>query len=832
MQQDNNFEQEKMSYDDPAEEEVDQEEETEENTSNSNGGEKGIIYKSVSEVLHESMIPYTEEVVMDRALPRVEDGLKPVQRRILYSMLELGVTPEKPHRKSARIVGDCLGKYHPHGDSSVYDAMCRMSQEWVLRAPLVDGHGNFGSIDGDPPAAMRYTEARLTPLALELMRDLEKDTVRWSLNFDDSLKEPDMMPGRFPNLLVNGASGIAVGVATNIPPHNLGEVIDGVVAYINSPSIKVEELMKIIKAPDFPSGGIIISQEDGLKQAYKTGKGKITVRAKVAIEKVGDKTNLVITELPYQVNKSQLLQKIAELKENNRDKLSAITEIRDESDRNGMRAVIKLKKDADPKKILEYLFKSTNLQTTFGINMVAIAGGKPKLLNLLEIISYYAQYQREIIVRRTKYDLNVAKERAHIVEGLLIAIKNIDAVIKIIKTSASVSEAKQRLRDKFNLSDKQAQAILDMRLARLVHLEVNKLEEELAELKRKIKEYEEIIASKKLQYEVVKKEILEIKRNYNSHRKSVVSGDHTITLQKIEDQDDSSSKNFVLSISAGNTIKKVTARNYSMSQKGVVDNTTINDIPKQVENYSSNDNVLIFTSQGNAIKCNVGELKECKWRDKGSTLMSIDKGVSLNEMPVCIMKLPKEGSLLFMTREGMVKKSDIKEIMVNKSFYQVCKLGEGDEVISVELDKTGKGILMLTKKGMSLNFEKNDIPTQGRISGGVRGINMEEGDSVILATQLDFSHVIVVTENGFIKKLATSQFPLSQRYRKGLRYVNFAKDAKNVFFACGAQGNAQLAIDFGLKILPLDTKKLPVSDRLSTGNEVIKKTFITINKLI
>ena len=831
MQNENNdFEQEKMKY------EEDNSETTINNENNnilSSGGgeEKGIIYKSMSEVLHDSMIPYTECVVMDRALPRVEDGLKPVQRRILYSMLELGVTPDKPYRKSARIVGDCLGKYHPHGDSSVYDAMCRMAQNWVLRAPLVDGHGNFGSIDGDSPAAMRYTETRLTPLALELMRDLEKDTVRWSLNFDDTLKEPDMFPGRFPNLLINGASGIAVGVATNIPPHNLGEVIDGVVAYINNPNIKIEQLMKIIKAPDFPSGGEIISVDDGLTQAYQTGKGKIIIRAKVNIEKNGDRTSLIITELPYQVNKAQLLQKIAELKETNKEKLSVITEIRDESDRNGMRAVIRLKRDADPKKILEYLFKSTNLQISYGINMVAIAGGKPKLLNLLEIISYYAQYQREIIVRRTKYDLNLAKERAHIVEGLLIAIKNIDDVIKIIKKSASISEAKQKLKEKFNLSEKQAQAILDMRLARLVHLEVNKLEEELKELKNRIKVFEEILASKKAQYEVVKKEILEIKKSYNNPRKSYILGSGEIKLESIK-EDDEEIKNYIFAISAGNTIKKVTTKNYAMSTKGIADNSTINDIPIQVETFSSKDTIIIFTSQGNAIKRNVSEIKECKWRDKGFSLLSIEKASSLNEMPIAIMKLPEQGNLLFMTKGGMVKRSDVKEMLVNKPFYQACKLNEGDEIKSVEIDKKDKSILMLTKHGMALNFEKSDIPIQGRISSGVRGINLDDGDSVVFASQIDFTHIIVVTENGYIKKISVSQFPLAQRYRKGLKYISFAKNCKNVFYVCGVNENAILAVDFGLKILPLDTKKIPESERLTTGNEIIKKNFFTINKLI
>ncbi len=832
---DNNYEQSKMAYGE--EESISEELATiEGETSQTNGkggGQKGIIYKSMSEVLHESMIPYTESVVLDRALPRVEDGLKPVQRRILFSMLDLSVTPDKPHRKSARIVGDCLGKYHPHGDSSVYDAMCRMSQEWVLRAPLVDGHGNFGSVDGDSPAAMRYTEARLTPLAMELMRDLEKDTVRWSLNFDDTLKEPEMFPGRFPNLLINGASGIAVGVATNIPPHNIGETIDGVVAYINNPNLKIEELTKIIKAPDFPTGGIIISKDDGLMQAYKTGKGKIVIRAKVGIEKTGERTSLVITEIPYQVNKALLLQKIAEVKEANKEKLAGITEIRDESDSHGMRAVIRLKKDANPQKILEFLFKSTNLQISFGINMVAIADGKPKLLNLLEIVSYYAQYQREIIVKRTKYDLNEAKERAHIVEGLLIAIKNIDEVIKIIKKSASVSEAKQKLKEKFALSDRQVQAIMDMKLSRLVHLEVNKLEEELKELKAKIAEYEGILASKKAQFDIVKKELLEIKKAYNTPRKSSINGDENIKLVDLDNEEQEPTKNFIFAISAGNTVKKVTTKNYSMSQKTIGENTTITDIPKDVKTIASNENVLIFTSCGNVIKLPAKDIKECKWRDKGLSLLALDKNAGINEMPVAIMKTPEKGSeIIFMTKQGMTKKSTGEELVVAKSFYQVCKLGEGDEVIAVETAKKGKSLLFLTKGGMSLNFEQAEVPLQGRISGGVKGINLDEGDEVIFASQLDFSHVIVVTENGYIKKLSTAQFPLSPRYRKGLKYVNFAKNAKAVTYACSADGETTLAVDFGLKILPLDTSKIPESERLTSGNEIIKKNFFTINKMI
>ncbi|MBR5012368.1 MAG: DNA topoisomerase 4 subunit A, partial [Clostridia bacterium] len=487
-----------------------------------------IIFKTLNTVLHESMIPYTEHVVMDRALPRVEDGLKPVQRRILYSMFELGVMPDKPYRKSARIVGDCMGKYHPHGDSSVYDAMVRMAQNFVLKAPLVDGHGNFGSIDGDSAAAMRYTEARLAPLALELLKDLEKDTVDWTLNFDDTLKEPVTLPGRFPNLLVNGATGIAVGVATNIPPHNLAEVIDGVCAYIKNPKISLTNMMKYIKAPDFPTGGNIIVG-NGLRDAYATGKGKIVIQAKTHIEKTGDKSAIVITEIPYQVNKAQLLQKIAELK-GKETLLSYIGEITDETDRNGLRAVIKIKKGGNAKAILNYLLKNTNLQQNYNINMVAIAGGKPKLMGLLDIISYYSAYQIQVIVRRTKHLLDEAEDRAHIVEGLLIAIKNIDDIIKIIKTSPTTAVAKERIMKKFKLSDRQAQAILDMRISRLVNMEVKKLQEEFKELKEKIKNYKAILGSKTMQEDILVKELKDVRKTFGAGRRS------SLEVEKAEKQ--------------------------------------------------------------------------------------------------------------------------------------------------------------------------------------------------------------------------------------------------------------------------------------------------------
>ena len=798
------------------------------NNGDSNGGGgiyggDGILFKPLEEVLHDSMIPYTEHVVMDRALPRVEDGLKPVQRRILYSMLELGLTPDKPYRKSARIVGDCMGKYHPHGDSSVYDAMVRMSQDFILRAPLVDGHGNFGSVDGDSAAAMRYTEARMTPLAMELLRDLEKDTVRWGLNFDDTLKEPDVLPGRFPNLLVNGASGIAVGVATNIPPHNLGEVIDGVVAYIENPNITLDQMMKIIKGPDFPTGGELIFG-DGLRSAYETGKGKITIRANVGIEQNGDKQSLVITELPYQVNKALLLQKIAELKEKNKDKLSVISEIRDESDRNGMRAVIKLKKDANAKKILGYLFQSTNMQVSYGINMVAIAGGKPKLMGLMDIISYYTAFQRDVIVRRTKFDLNVAKDRAHIVEGLLIAIKNIDAVIKIIKTSANVSEAKQRLREKFALSEKQAQAILDMRLARLVNLEVNKLQAELAELKAKIKELEAILNSKKMQLDVVKKEILEIKRKFNNPRRSHEIKNEEIKLTKIEEMEDT--KDYLIALSAGKTLKKVNMKNYSKSSKNLSDTSTLFDIHTSVLPVKATDTVLIFTDRGNCVKMVVDKLPECKWREKGVTLKQIDKTIDIMETPVAVLKVEGDGEVAFFTQKGIVKRSSEKDLIVAKNYYQVMKVADDDKLINVEHEIKGKTFVMLSKNGYCVNFEKNEVPLQGRVSGGVKGINLEEKDCVVFAGQNVSDDYMIVTNNGYVKRLNALQIPICARYRKGVKYINFAGNGKSVAYA---GTNDKVVVDHGLKFTLLESKKFKISnDRLNVGQEEIKKKFLGV----
>ena len=741
-----------------------------------------VFLTPLEEVLPSSMLPYAEYVILDRALPRVEDGLKPVQRRILYTMYDMGLTPDKPHKKSARIVGECMGKYHPHGDFSVYDAMVRMAQDFNMRMTLVNGHGNFGSVDGDPAAAMRYTEARLEPLALELLRDIEKDTVRFGLNFDDSLKEPETLPGRFPNLLVNGASGIAVGLATNIPPHNLGEVIDGVVAYINNPRIKLFEMMKYIKAPDFPTGGYIIANE--LLQAYETGRGKITLRAKVSVEEGdNDKKLIVISELPYQVNKAKLLTKIADLREEKKDILGGISEITDESDRNGMRAVIKVKKDADVDKILAALYKFTDLECSFGINMVAIADGKPQQMGLLDIIKHYVAYQREVVLRRTKFDLAQAKERCHILEGLIIAVRNIDEVIQIIKTSESVPAARQRLRDRFDLSERQAQAILDLRLARLTKLEIYKLEQELEELKKLIARLTAIVESKKLQMDVVAEELREIKKAYKSERKSSLVFD--IADIKVEKFDDVRPvEKCVLVYTADDKIKVVQEKNFNMSDKNLGERSTLSDVLKLQLHTSTDKVVYSFTNMGNCYKIDFEDIEPGKLKDKGMKYSDLCPDAQEGEKPVYFAevgdKMPK-GSLLFYSKLGYVKKSDWKEYNILKYAFQAVKVNDGDEIIGIEQDdpEPTTTLFFVTAGGMCLNAYKNDIPTQGRISAGVRGINLGEGDYVVFAGQIDGEgEIIVATDGNTIKKVIASQIDPMARYRKGVRIVDLGKGRK------------------------------------------------------
>lgn len=738
---------------------------------------KHILNKNIDEVMHESMMPYSEHVILDRALPRVEDGLKPVQRRILYTLNELGITPDKDFKKSARIVGECLGKYHPHGDTSVYDAMVRLAQTFNMRMTLVEGQGNFGSVDGDDAAAMRYTEAKMAPLAVEMLRDLEKNTVDWQLNFDDTLQEPVTLPARFPNLLVNGASGIAVGLATNIPTHNLAEVINGAVALIDNRNITTTELMKHIKAPDFPTGGYIIAGDD-LKQAYETGRGKIQLRAKIHLEKDGvDKQSIIITELPYQVNKAKLLQRVVELKETKKDQLAGIGDVFDETDKSGMRAVIKLKKDADAKKILDVLFKYTDLQTSFGINMVAIADGRPQQMGIKAMLNYYVDYQRDVVYRRTKFDLDAAKEREHILKGLIIAVRNIDEVVRIIKRSANTSEAKQKLRERFELSDRQAQAILDLRLARLTSLEVYKLEQELLGVQQLIAKLSAIVGSKKLQFDLVKEEMQEIKKKYKEARRSEVIS--SIEDYKIDAQTGESTtpiEKVVVCATAAGTVKAVSAKKYAGASKVWTERSGLHEVVVGKAETMSDKTVLVFTNLGNVVKLNASDLTLGNYKDKGTPLNKLVKGLNANEVAVSIIASPSENDnaeLLFFTKTGMIKKTSIQEYTLLKSLYQAVKLKENDELLKVEFDVANTTLLFVSKLGMSLNAEKNDIPLQGRISAGVKGMMLADDDYIVSVDQVTNSdQIAVVTNKAYAKRVVVGEIDLFARYRKGVKIID------------------------------------------------------------
>lgn len=788
-----------------------------------------IITNTMEEVLHGSMIPYAEHVILDRALPRVEDGLKPVQRRILYSMYEQGMFPDKGYKKSARVVGDCLAKYHPHGDSSVYEAMVRLAQPYNMRQVLVDGQGNFGSIDGDPAAAMRYTEVKMQPLALELLRDIEKNTVRWNPNFDDSLKEPDILPGRYPNLLVNGATGIAVGLATNIPTHNLGEVIDGAIAYMHNPKITLAEMMKIVKGPDFPTGGYIIAGSE-LAKAYDTGRGKIKIRAKIHVETDNtDKKNLVITEIPFQVNKAQLLAKIDALCEEKKELFSGIQSVNDESDRKGMRAVIKLKKDADVDKILTNLYKMTNLETSFGINIVCIAEGKPQQLGLLDIFRHYVEYQRNVILRRTKYDLEKAKERAHILEGLIIAVTNIDEVIRIIKTSADTSTARQNLKKAFGLTDRQANAILDLRLARLTKLEIDNLKTELANLKLLIKEYNAIIDSKAKQMAVVETEMLQIKKKYHDDRRStIVESETDIVVGKATDS--VQIENYVVGVNLKGKIRKIKQSTY----KRIISEgePTQRDAFAFVTSARSDQFVYAFTNFGNCYKIDMELLAE----SKGSLIEGVGfevlfREAEKGETPVSMFAVTgidvPQGKLLFYTKQGMVKLTDWSEYTVQKSIYQAIKLKDGDVLIGVEEDRPDTNMFFVTYGGMCLNAEKDKLPEQGRVAGGVKGVELSNGDFVVMAKLVspESDQIVLGATTGDFKKVDVSTISSLARARKGVKIFELGAEKNNekVVFADRLSGG----VDQG--IIVIDRMG---AEYYSTTEQVVKEARTTKGKPI
>ena len=763
--------------------------------------EKNIINSNFDQVLHQSMIPYAEYVILDRAIPRVEDGLKPVQRRIIYSMYEQAMFPDKGYKKSARVVGDCLAKYHPHGDTSVYDAMVRLAQPYNMRMTLVDGQGNFGSIDGDPAAAMRYTEVKMQPLALELVKDIEKETVKWNLNFDDSLKEPDVLPCHYPNLLVNGATGIAVGLATNIPPHNLAEVIDGACAYIENPKISLSEIMKYVPGPDFPTGGYIIAGNE-LKKAYETGKGRVLIRAKLHIEESqkGVKS-IVITEIPYAVNKADMLTKIDKLCDGDSDKkgreifANSIQSVSDESDRNGMRAVIKLKKDANVEKLLEALYKYTDLQTSFNFNVVAIADGKPQQLGLLDIFRHYTEFQRNVILRRTKHDLDKAKERAHIVEGLIVAVTNIDEVIAIIKGSQDTASARQALRKAFNLSERQANAILDLRLARLTKLEVNNLKQELKQLLDLIKEYEAIIGSKRKQFEVVTRELQAVKKKFADDRRTVIV-DEEGKISVAKSHDTNTVETFVVGVNAKGRIRKLKPAQF----KRITENSTpaVKDIFTCWTKATTEEQVYAFSNLGNCFKIDVEVLPE----SKGGML----DGVKLEDLFKQALKKEKivgmfavkgievpEGRLVFITKEGMIKITPWSEYTVLKGYYQAMKVKDGDEIITIEQEAPEKTVLYVTARGMSLNMLYDGVPEQGRVAGGVRGIGLYDDDYVVFATQIgEKQKIIIGATNGMFKIVECDTIKKLVKTRKGVMIMDLGdKKYNEVILACATMEENQ-----------------------------------------
>jgi len=792
-----------------------------------------VVLDTVFEdVMHNSMIPYSENVILDRALPRVEDGLKPVQRRVLYSMHEMGLTPDKPHKKCARIVGDCLGKYHPHGDSSVYGAMVRMAQPFSMRMKLVDGHGNFGSIDGDSAAAMRYTEARMSPLALELLRDLDKETVSWTPNFDDSLEEPTTLPGRFPNLLVNGANGIAVGLATNIPTHNMGECIDATVYKIDNPNATVKDLFKVFHGPDFPTGAFIIPV-DSLESIYETGKGRIKIRSRLHIENDDNgKKNIVITEIPYQVSKAELLSRIADLKEANKDALAGISEIVDESDKSGTRAVIKCKRDADVNKIVSFLFKKSNLEMGYSINMVAIANGKPEQLSLTAYLDYYIEYQRKIIVNRTNFDLKAAKARAEIVRGLLVAIRNIDEVIRIIKESESTAKAKETLRARFDLSDAQAQAILDMRLKSLAKLEVGKLEEELAHLEKQIALFEAILASRRRQYTIVKDELLAIKKALNSERMSVI-------LDSDEQEGDYSApseaeavayRDGVIVTNSEGQLRFMSQKAFSTAKKDM-SGLTEDNLPLQWLSVNNKGNLYAATNLGNIVKIDVTSLPEKKFKEKAFKLGSINQDVQTGEKVVKLIFFDgvPVGELVLFTKQGGAKRVDLSEFTsVNKAYLKAINLADKDEVIGCEVVDDEKNVMEVTAEGQVLVYKATEIPLQGRTAAGVKGIKLNDNDSVVFGGQVEEEGEIIVCSNtGYAKRVISSLIDPSSRYLKGIKIIEL--DKSFVKYVGTVKMPYDLAFVSGGKTNIVNTEDIRIDTRTTKGKQLFKQevTLVT-----
>lgn len=738
-----------------------------------------IIDMEVDDELKRSFIAYAMAVNKSRAIPDVRDGLKPVHRRILYSMHEMGLYNDKAFRKCARIVGDCMGKFHPHGDSSVYDALVRLAQDFTINFPLVDGHGNFGSVDGDPAAAMRYTEARLTKLAAEMLKDLDKETVDFIPNFDGSEEEPVVLPSRFPNLLVNGSDGIAVGMATNIPPHNLAEVIDGTIAMIDNPDITVDELMDYIPAPDFPTGGVIMGRS-GIKKAYQTGQGKIVIRSKCEIEEYGTGGNtrqrIVVTEIPYQINKAMLIKTIADMVRDKR--LEGISDIREESDRTGMRIVIEVKKDANAQVVLNTLYKKTNLQISDGLIMLALVenGTEPRTLNLREILQYYLAHQKEVITRRTRFELNKTEERAHIVEGLVLALANIDEVIKVIKESADKNVAVERLTQAFELDEKQANAILEMRLQRLTSLEVEKLKEELAELEATILDLKDILANESRVMAIIRNDLTDIKTRYPSPRKTEISVD----FGSIEDEDLIDREDVVISLTHSGYIKRLPVTEYKAQHRGGMGITAHKpkdeDYVEKMFIACTHDDILLFTSLGKVYSIKGYMIPEANRTSRGRAVVNV---VGLDQGEKIAAVLPKKedgnGYIVIATKKGLIKKTTTDEYSrIMKNGKIAVKLNEGDEIISVQFTTGDNELLVASRSGKCIRFHESNIRAMGRLAAGVRAMRLGENDALVDMLVVDENYdILTLTAKGYGKRTNVEDYRVQGRAGKGIKAGTF-----------------------------------------------------------
>jgi len=772
--------------------------------------------------IEKSFLEYSMSVIVSRALPDLRDGLKPVHRRILYSMYESGYTPDKPHKKSARIVGDVIGKYHPHGDSSIYEAMVRMAQDFNYRHMLVDGHGNFGNIEGYGAAAMRYTESRLSKIALELLRDINKDTVDFEPNFDESEKEPSILPSRFPNILVNGTMGIAVGMATNIPPHNLGEVIDGCIAYIDNPDINTEELMQYIKGPDFPTGASILGNS-GIRKAYETGKGSITIRSKATIEEKKGKQYIIIDEVPYGVNTADLKNKVAELVHNKT--IDGISDYHTDL-KNGIKITITLKKDANAQVVLNNLYKHTSFQTNYGITLLMLDQGVPKTLGLKDIISKYIDYQKEIIIRRTKFELTKAENRVHILEGLKIALDNIDEVIKIIRGAANDDEAKEKLTINFDLTDLQANAILEMRLRRLTGLERSKIENELDELLEKIKEYKAILSSEEKVLAIIKEELKEIKDKYGDDRRTNID---MTAIDYIEDESLIPVENIVITLTNKGYIKRMVSSNYRTQNRGGVGikgmTTNEEDFVENLISMTTHDYIMFFTNKGKVYRIKGYEVPEFSRQSKGLPIVNL-LPLEKDEKVKAILKITsdeKEGNIIFCTKKGIVKRTAISEFeSIRKTGKIAITLKEDDELLSVSKTNGNNEILIASSNGRMIRFEEKEIRIMGRTASGVKGIELGDGICVGLEIANSDQEVLVVTEKGYGKRTSVNEYRMTHRGSKGVKALNVTNKNGNIVAFKLVNGDEDLMIitDSGM-IIRLLVEQISTTGRVAQGVRLI-----------